>query len=762
MLKISILLRDADIPVRMKIPTAFKAIFYSFPVQLVVLHFRKYQVLLLFWVILFSTVNGNFMHAFGADSLFLAPEYLDHVSTVSSAIVGVAIGIFVMSWNITTFILHFRQFRFLATTTQPFLKYCLNNSIIPLVFLIFYLVRAIQYNLYRELMPGFEVFALIGGFTVGFVLLLAISLLYFFGADRTIMKRMAPIMSNPIRFMSTYGRNRSSDQHEPGLMRVDWYLAGPFKFRKTRNVSHYSSSFLESVFKQHHVAAVFSIFIAFIFLLIIGFLLDNPFFQLPAAASITMFFSILIAVSGAFSLFLQSWSIPVVILLYFFFNTLYKNNLIDTTNKAYGVTYSAKPHRAQYNREALLALCADSIVERDKAAMLKILEAWKAKQTQERPMMYFISVSGGGNRSATFTMNVLQRLDSITGGQLMKQTVLISGASGGMLGAAYFRELYLRSLDDPSIRLNDRKYVDDIGKDLLNATFSSFVARDMIAPAQRFSVGDQRYIKDRAYAFENRLNENTRGFMKKTLADYADDEKAARIPLLFFNSVITRDGRKMVTSAQPVSFMMRAAVDTSKVGYADPDAVDFCALLKGHTPEKLRVLTAMRMNATFPYVLPNVWLPTDPVIDVMDAGLRDNFGQETALRFISHFSDWINENTGGVVLLSIRDRQTGGWEQPYVATDISELLTKPVLLIQHNWHKLQDYYQNDQIGYAQSIIRDSLRRITFQYVPRKQEDGATLNFHLSLREKNDIAAALDNPFNSKSFALADSLLRQAR
>ncbi len=42
----------------------------------------------------------------------------------------------------------------------------------------------------------------------------------------------------------------------------------------------------------------------------------------------------------------------------------------------------------------------------------------------------------------------------------------------------------------------------------------------------------------------------------------------------------------------------------------------------------MRLLTALRINATFPYVLPNVWLPSKPVIDVMDAGLRDNYGQK--------------------------------------------------------------------------------------------------------------------------------------
>ena len=96
-----------------------KAIYCFFPIQLVVLHLKKFQVLLVFWLVLFSTLNGGFMRSYGANALFLSPEYLGEVSPISTAIVGMATGIFVMSWNITTFILFSRHFRFLATTTRP-------------------------------------------------------------------------------------------------------------------------------------------------------------------------------------------------------------------------------------------------------------------------------------------------------------------------------------------------------------------------------------------------------------------------------------------------------------------------------------------------------------------------------------------------------------------------------------------------------------------------------------------------------------------
>ena len=82
-----------------------RGFYHSFPIQLLFLHVRKYQALLIFWFVLFSTVNGSLLKIFGADSLYLGPEYLGTVNTFGYAITGIAIGMFIVSWNITTFIL---------------------------------------------------------------------------------------------------------------------------------------------------------------------------------------------------------------------------------------------------------------------------------------------------------------------------------------------------------------------------------------------------------------------------------------------------------------------------------------------------------------------------------------------------------------------------------------------------------------------------------------------------------------------------------
>ncbi len=726
----------------------FKGVLYSFPVQLLILHFRKYQILLCFWLLLFSVVNSGFMKSFGADALFFAPEYLGNVNFLAALIVGVALGVFFMSWHITTFILHSKRCKFLAATSKPFLKYCINNSLLPLFFLLFYFVKLFIFNQYKELMEIKLIASVLLGILCGLILLFMLSFGYFFGAEKTIVRSIAPIVSNSEKFNRIFGPTNNLPIDTFGL-KVNNYVSTGLRIKQVRKVAHYNQAFLDLIFKRHHIAAIASIVLAFLFLITVGFFLDNTFFRLPAASSIFIFFAVFMAVIGALTYFLQSWSLLFVLGLIIVLNVLYRHEIIDPRNKAYGLNYTNKDERPQYNKATLLSLLTPQKIENDKANMLAILNNWKAKQKEAKPKMIFINVSGGGLRSATFVMNTLQKMDSTTNGELMKHTFLISGASGGMLAATYYRELYRHNYyADPGYNLSHEKFTNAITKDLLNPVFSSMIARDIFAPAQNFCVGNYKYVKDRGYAFENQLGENTDGLLNKQIKDFADDEKKANVPLLIFNSTISRDGRKMMVCSQPLSFMMKPLLYTNDTTVS-PDAVDFGALLHKQNPHNIRLLTVLRMNATFPYILPNVWLPTEPVIDVMDAGLRDNFGEETTLRFIENFSDWIKENTSGVLIIQLRDRPKDNWYRPFENSNISDVLIKPGTMLQHNWFKLQDYSITQQYSYLHKQLDSSLQQLTLMYIPEKEEQGAALNFHLTAREKRDIKLSFYNTYNQQ-------------
>jgi Patatin-like phospholipase len=733
-----------------------KNIYYFFPVQLFILHFRKFQVLLVFWYLLGSTINSGFMKHYGADALFCSPEYLGNVNALSAAIVGIALGVFFMSWNITTFILHSKRCKFLATTTKPFLKYCINNAILPLLFLGFYFYKLIRFNAQKELMNTGEIFWVITGILGGIILIVAFSFVYFFGAEKTIQRTIAPIIDSAQHFKVNF-YSGSQETENPGL-KVSAYLGDGFRFKKPRNVSHYNQNFLDTVFKHHHLSGILSIALSFAFLIVVGFYMDSPVFEAPAAASILIFFAAMTAVIGALSYFLQSWSLPVFILLILFADVLYKNEIIDNRNKAYGLNYSNTAERPGYDKAALQNLCTPEKIAADKANMMQLLANWKKKQTEEKPVMIFINVSGGGLRSGTFVMNTIQKLDSAVNGKLMSHTMLISGASGGMLAATYYRELYLQKQKDSLLNLSNPAYSVNIAKDLLNPLFSSMVARDIFSPAQKFTVGKYKYVKDRGYAFEQKLNRNSGNILDKQLQEYAVDEKNAAIPLMIFNSTIGRDGRKMMICSQPISFMMKPFGLVNEM-QASPDAVDFAAMFAKQNPLNIRLLTALRMNASFPYVLPNVWLPSNPVIDVLDAGLRDNYGQETTLRFLENFKEWLKENTSSIIVLQIQDRQQDNWQQPFETGSITDVLVKPGTMLQHNWYKLQSFSETDQYSYLQAGFGEQLQRISFMYAPETEEKGAALNFHLTAREKIAVKEAFNSNYNQASLQAFKELLK---
>ena len=119
----------------------------------------------------------------------------------------------------------------------------------------------------------------------------------------------------------------------------------------------------------------------------------------------------------------------------------------------------------------------------------------------------------------------------------------------------------------------------------------------------------------------------------------------------------------------------------------------------------------------------------------------------------------MKENTSGVVLLQIRDRKTGGWEDPYESDDITDIITKPLLLLEDNWYKMQEYSQDDLLSFAQTGMGFSFRKLVFEYVPRSEDAGAALNFHLTKQEKLNITGSLDNSDNQRAFQQFRALAR---
>ena len=81
---------------------AVSRLYFSFPVQLVVLLFKKNQILLLYWLVLFGWVTNSMSRTFGIPFLFLDPEYLGNVGLLSFFVTGISAGGFIMAFNISS------------------------------------------------------------------------------------------------------------------------------------------------------------------------------------------------------------------------------------------------------------------------------------------------------------------------------------------------------------------------------------------------------------------------------------------------------------------------------------------------------------------------------------------------------------------------------------------------------------------------------------------------------------------------------------
>lgn len=171
----------------------------------------------------------------------------------------------------------------------------------------------------------------------------------------------------------------------------------------------------------------------------------------------------------------------------------------------------------------------------------------------------------------------------------------------------------------------------------------------------------------------------------------------------------------------------------------------------------MRITTALRINATFPFILPVVRMPSTPAMNLMDAGLRDNFGMEVATRYLFTMRDWINKNTSGVILLEIRDTRE---YEVFPSTDVNtlgEMAFTPLFVIQDKWEPFQSYYHGYLKDYLPYSLKNNMSIASMQYIPEVRQKAAALNFHLTSKEKTDIYNSIHKPFNVR---VADTLARR--
>nr|WKN35291.1 patatin-like phospholipase family protein [Tunicatimonas sp. TK19036] len=753
-------------------------IYYALPVQLLILHLRKNQLLLLCWILLISIVTGYFGKSLGIPYLFLDPEYLGRVDFFSFFWLGMAFGGFNMAYHIICYILDGPSFGFLGTLSRPFAKFALNNGVIPAFFIVLYLLYMINFQVANEYNTVGSIFEKVGGFFCGFILIVLIIFEYFRWTNQDIVRLLASNVNKKLKKVR-FSRVRimsNLKEAKKGVRRVDNYLDLGFRVKSAPVVRHDKSLILQ-VFNQNHLNSVVMEMFVFGLILTLGIFSDNPVFQIPAAASCLLLLTVIIMLAGAVSYWLRGWATTAIIIGFFFLNMMVRYEWGENAYRAFGLDYTTEP--AEYSLERLKALNDTSYYYQDYKATEQILDTWYDNMQQQyhynagrRPKMVLICTSGGGLRSAMWTTVALQQADSITQGHLMDHTRLFTGASGGLIGAAYFRELVLQqklsekkampivlAKQQDARSIYDPYYANLIAQDNLNPIIFTLLMNDMLVRNQPFTYNGFRYAKDRGYAFEQQFNQNTDSVLDKTLGDYYEPEKKALIPMIFLTPAIVNDGRKLYISPQHVSYMHTRLPEKHYSHTSIIKGVDFRRLLDKQQADNLRFLTALRMNAAFPYVTPNVTLPTSPAIQIMDAGMTDNFGISDAVRFMFVFREWINTHTSGVILLNIRDSEKIEEIDKPASASLIERMTAPFRFFYDNLFNIQDISNDDRIELAQSWLGVSLHSIYLEYTSYVPEDWKLINpdrrtlerpslsWRLTSREKDNIFQNIKHPKN---------------
>lgn len=727
---------------------------HFFPFQLLFWHIKNNHIVLFCWAALFGFLFGA-GQKFGIPYLFYSPEYLGEVGFPSFLLLGFGLGGFIMSFNLYSYIILGPHFPFIATLSRPFSKFSTNNIIIPTVFVIVFAIKMFHFQMEEEFAEFWDCVGYLFAFLLGIFSFSTISFVYFFRTNKDFFKltgqsekdflaniKDKPVASSLHRRESWYRVFTRSEK-----LRKHYYLAQWFSIRKSRDWMHYDKALLQKVFSQNHInASIFEIFTVASFFLLSS-LGSLDWFVVPAGSSILLIFSILLMLISAFYSWFKAWTYTIFIIVFIiinFFST--RVDFLSFKNFAYGLDYSQSADLSEENIKEV----HNNIVQNfdDQEEYIQILNQWKAHTGQEKPKLVIVNCSGGGSRSAMWTFLILRHLDSLSNQNSTKHIQMITGASGGMVGASFYRELCLKRANGKIDDFYSTHFIDEIGQDLLNKVSFTIATNDIFFRYKNFHDGKYTYPKDRAYAFEQQLNFNTEGILNKRLGDYTMPEKKSIIPVIIFTPTIINTGRRLLIASQPLGFMQIRRLNAPKNLHSTIENLEFSKLFAQNNAQNVQFTSVLRMNATFPYILPMVSLPGNPGFEIMDAGIRDNYGTKTTMEFISAFKDWIKENTSGVVILKIRDTEKNLPDNNRKEESMFDKLLLPFGNVYGNFPRVQDFNQDELFILSADNLDFPVDLITFS-LGRNLKKQISLSWHLTSQEKSIISHAAENADNQK-------------
>jgi hypothetical protein len=240
-----------------------------------------------------------------------------------------------------------------------------------------------------------------------------------------------------------------------------------------------------------------------------------------------------------------------------------------------------------------------------------------------------VVTAGGGIQAAAWTTRVIEEIERETsaaagpGQSLMENLALTSSVSGGSLGSLLIgQELYSLPRQQQSDTQAVTQALCRAAEHALQPSIDQVawgLANPDLLRALWPIVRDP--VVDRGWALERSWEERSHA-QEVYLSDWAAAATSYRLPAFIFNATVIETGSPIVMTNTDFPRTDDELVRTRHLRNAQQVlGVD----------SKLRVSTAARLSATFPYVSPAARGYPSPALHIVDGGYYDNYGMVTGL-----------------------------------------------------------------------------------------------------------------------------------
>jgi hypothetical protein len=345
-----------------------------------------------------------------------------------------------------------------------------------------------------------------------------------------------------------------------------------------------------------------------------------------------------------------------------------------------------------------------------------------------KPTMVVVAASGGGITASLWTARVLTALSSTDEGLgpgFARSITLVSSASGGGLGAAYFVDAYTAQQPPRAAA----RIVEAAGASSLHATAFALAYNDLFRALVPVLVSAAS--PDRGSALEA----SWRRWLTRpdvTLGGWRAGVQEGWRPTQIFNVTIAETGERLLLG--PIDCPTRACVanGVSWRGSSLPD-------LYGPGCD-VPVVTAARLSATFPWVTPLSRAPIgDKAYHLADGGYYDNFGMITAIEWLSsvHAEHPLAELVDKVLVIQIRASESERKEPRLSRGWLYATLGPLVTLLNVGTTSQRNHNDAELLGLKALL---GAQHVPLETVEFELAEKSPVSWHLTPAEKTRIVA----------------------